>query len=172
MLKGTWVEETHSAVQLTLAMPNKGACLQSMVTARRNLFRGAMPQPVSRKGLLALAPLGGRGPGSIWIRYCAAYRLLHRAFLSLILQGTHISLHKHVEALLNRQHEWWSLTYVGSCRSGCNARLITCVPMTVTLTWTSSAYLPHKCSVAQKPAHIMLCCRAAIKFTIYTVEPF
>ena len=59
----------NTYLQWTFAMPNIGACLQAMVTGRCQLFRGAMPQPVSRKGLLALAPLGGRGPGSIWIRY-------------------------------------------------------------------------------------------------------
>ncbi len=53
-----------------------------MVTGRRKLLREAMPQPVSRKGLLALAPLGGRGPGSIWIRYLHCCVLFCRAIAS------------------------------------------------------------------------------------------
>ena len=55
----------NTYLQWTFAMPNKGAWLQAMVTGRCHLFREAMPQPVSRKGLLALTPLGGRGPGHI-----------------------------------------------------------------------------------------------------------
>ncbi len=56
--------------------------MQAMVIARCKLFRGAMPQPVSRKGLLALGPLGGRGPGSIWIRYLHCCDLFCRALTS------------------------------------------------------------------------------------------
>ncbi len=73
-------------------MPNKGAYLQAMATARHKLLRGVMPQPVSRKGLLALAPLGGKGPGKIWIRYlhscdlfCSAIASAYMSMLKLCL---------------------------------------------------------------------------------------
>ena len=84
---------------------------------QRYLFAGygdRQTQAVQGSDALASEQEGFPAPGPPRKKRPRQYLDQVLALLCLVLQGNCISLHEHVEALLERQDEWWSLTCVNS----------------------------------------------------------